>query len=177
MFSKDIEKLYTSEKANMIAYVKSHMNNRTRDAEDLVQDVMLNMFRLLNMNTKIENLAAYAWRSLKNLIIDNWRRKEQNTDSIEDHEAVLVSDETGPEDNMLKEHFAQYLEQAIRRLKPSEQAIWIATEVEGISYQELSEAWSEPLGTLLSRKYRAEKKILNTLNTLYEEVQYEKQNT
>ena len=167
MVSRDIERLYTEEKTKMLAYVRSHSSERTRDAEDLVQDVMLKMFRVLNMNTKIENLAAYAWQSLKNLIIDNRRRKEIDYDEIDDHHRDMAAEEQGPEELMLREHFSEYMRQALKTLKPSETAIWLATEVEGSSYQELSEAWNEPVGTLLSRKYRTEKKILNYLNEIY----------
>ena len=70
---------------------------------------------------------------------------------------------------MLREHFSEYLNKALEQLKPSERAIWIATEIEGIPFQELAESWEEPMGTLLSRKFRAEKKILNTLNNFYKE--------
>ena len=167
MDSRHIERLYREEKVKMLSYVRSHMDERTRDAEDIVQDVMLKMFRLLNMNTKIENLAAYAWTSLKNLIIDNRRRKEQYTERIDDHHEELAASEAGPEEAMLKEHFSEYMQKALKELKPSERAIWIVTEIDGTSFQELAVAWNEPIGTLLSRKYRTEKKILDTLNTIY----------
>jgi len=169
MISKRIEKLYREEKTKMVAYVRSHTTDRTRDAEDLVQDVMLKMFRVINMNTKIENLAAYAWQSLKNLIIDNRRRNVHYTEQIDDRHEEIASSEDSPEEHVLREHFSAYLEEALKILKPSERAIWIATEIECISYQELAENWDEPIGTLLSRKYRAEKKILETLNKYYKE--------
>ncbi|MEA2076609.1 MAG: sigma-70 family RNA polymerase sigma factor [Candidatus Marinimicrobia bacterium] len=170
MDSNQIEKLYREEKSKMISYVRSHMQDRTRDAEDLVQDVMLKMFYVVNLDKKIENLAAYAWRSLKNLVIDNLRRSiSRNAGNDDPDYESLPSADTSPEDHMLREHFSEYLDRAINQLKPSERAIWIATEIECKSFQMLSEIWEEPLGTLLSRKYRAEKKILNTLNNLYKE--------
>jgi RNA polymerase sigma factor (sigma-70 family) len=167
MNSTHIERLYREEKVKMLSYVKRHSNDRTRDAEDIVQDVMLKMFRILNMNTKIENVAAYAWQSLKNLIIDNHRRREYYNEQIDDHREELASSEAGPEEGMLREHFSEHMQKALKELKPSERAIWIATEMEGTSFHELVEAWNEPMGTLLSRKHRAEKKILSTLNNIY----------
>ncbi len=167
MDSKHIERLYREEKAKMLSYVRAHSNDRTRDAEDVVQDVMLKMFRILNMNTKIENLAAYAWQSLKNLVIDNRRRKEYYNESIDDQYEELSSNEAGPEETMLREHFSAYMQKALKELKPSERAIWVASEIDGRSFQELAEVWNEPIGTLLSRKYRAEKKILITMNNIY----------
>ena len=167
MNSKQIERLYREEKSKMLSYVRSHSSVRTREAEDLVQDVMLKMFRLLNMNTKIENLAAYAWRSLKNLIIDERRKRSHYNEQIDDHHEMLVSHEIGPEEKMLKEHFSEYMQRAIRELKPSEQVIWVETEINRVSFQDLAVEWNEPIGTLLSRKHRAERKILDTLNKIY----------
>ena len=170
MISDRIEKLYREEKSKMISYVRSHMDDRTRDAEDIVQDVMLKMFYVVNLDKKIENLAAYAWQSLKNLVIDNLRRSiSRNVGNDDPDYESLPSTDDSPEDCILREHFSEYLDQALNQLKPSERAIWIATEIECKSFQMLSEIWEEPMGTLLSRKYRAEKKILNTLNTLYKE--------
>jgi RNA polymerase sigma factor (sigma-70 family) len=167
MVSNQIERLYREEKAKMLAYVRSHSVERTRDAEDLVQDVMLKMFRVLNMNTKIENLAAYAWQSLKNQIIDNRRKKEILIEEIDDQHKDFEVDEHGPEELMLREHFSEYMNIALKELKPSELAIWRATEIDGLNYRELAVVWNEPIGTLLSRKYRAEKKILDVLNKIY----------
>ncbi len=170
MISDRIEKLYREEKSKMISYVRSHMDDRTRDAEDIVQDVMLKMFYVVNLDKKIENLAAYAWQSLKNLVIDNLRRSiSRNVGNDDPDYESLPSTDDSPEDCILREHFSEYLDQALNQLKPSERAIWIATEIEGKSFQMLSASWEEPMGTLLSRKCRAEKKILNTLNTLYKE--------
>lgn len=154
----------------MLSYVRSHIDDRTRDAEDIVQDVMLKMMSLVNFNTKIENLAAYAWQSLKNLVIDTYRRRSsQGDEDMDSQYETLLSTERSPEEHMLHENFSVYLNKALEQLKPSERAIWIATEIEGMSFQELVECWEEPMGTLLSRKFRAEKKIINTLNTYYKE--------
>lgn len=167
MNSNHIERLYREEKAKMLSYVRLHSSERTREAEDLVQDVMLKMFRLLNMNTKIENLAAYAWRSLKNLIIDDHRKKGTYNEQIDDYHETMATSEAGPEEAMLKDHFSEHLKKALKELKLSEQTIWIETEIKGRSFQELARAWNEPTGTLLSRKHRAERKILDTLNKIY----------
>ena len=48
---------------------------------------------------------------------------------------------------------------AIDSLSSHERAVWIATELEGATYAELASQWNEPIGTLLSRKSRATKKL------------------
>jgi DNA-directed RNA polymerase specialized sigma24 family protein len=44
-----------------------------------------------------------------------------------------------------------------------DQALLIATEIEGYSFAELSELWNVPLGTLLSQKSRALNKVKKAL--------------
>ena len=51
------------------------------------------------------------------------------------------------------------LREAIAQLRPDEQAVIIATEFEERSYEELSDEWEIPIGTLLSRKHRALSKL------------------
>ncbi len=45
--------------------------------------------------------------------------------------------------------------EALDRLEPGQRSVWIATEIEGYPFQELSKAWGVPMGTLLARKHRA----------------------
>ena len=51
------------------------------------------------------------------------------------------------------------LTEAIGKLEPRQRAVFIATELKEKSFRELSEAWGEPIGTLLSRKSRAVKAL------------------
>lgn len=170
MARSQIEALYREEKDKMISYVKAHMSGQTPDAEDIVQDVIVSLFSVSDLESRIENLAAYAWQMLKNGIVDTYRkRKVRKTESL-DEAREAGSDDELPEDSMLRSHFSVYLDRALNDLKPSERAIWIATEVEGNTFQDLSDTWGEPMGTLLSRKCRAEKKIIAYLNNIYKEM-------
>lgn len=53
----------------------------------------------------------------------------------------------------------QRIFQALEALNDEQRAVIIATEFEGWTFQELSEQWNVPLGTLLARKSRALHKI------------------
>lgn len=54
--------------------------------------------------------------------------------------------------------------QSIELLKPDQRAIIFETEFEGTSFEELSERWNVPIGTLLSRKHRAIVKLKELMN-------------
>ena len=71
-----------------------------------------------------------------------------------------------PEDvasTLENKELAQRLSNAIDQLEPKQRAVFIATEFDGKTFKELSERWSEPIGTLLSRKSRAMKALQNAL--------------
>ncbi len=150
--------------------------NQTRrisemDAEDIVADVMLHLVSHLETNGPVENLAAYAYRAVRNKIVDyeRTRARETSLDGMADADGEL------PLLNLLaaenEEPFAQEeraermhrLTDAIGKLEPRQRAILIATELRSKSFRDLAEEWGEPIGTLLSRKSRAVKTLKKLL--------------
>ncbi|MBI9069717.1 MAG: sigma-70 family RNA polymerase sigma factor [Salinivirgaceae bacterium] len=140
------------------------------DAEDIIQDVALNIFTKLDFDAPIENIASYFYRAIRNKIIDNQRRKNPNI-SIENYTndegenlllngLVIEDDQISPSE---KEENYQKLMEAITKLKPDQQAIVMETEFEGYTFAELSERWNIPIGTLLARKHRALKQLYDIL--------------
>ena len=65
-----------------------------------------------------------------------------------------------------KRELQEKIYQAMDYLNDEEKAVIIATEFDGRSFRELSDAWGVPLGTLLARKSRAIKKIRQELSGL-----------
>ena len=163
---------FTQDGEKLVRFVKSRARRISEmDAEDIVADVMLSLVSKLETNGPVENLAAYAYRSIRNRIAD-YERSHAKTTSLED-----MADEDGelPLLSMLtaenEEPFQQEdqaeqmrrLTNAIGRLEPRQRAVLIATELKGKSFRELSEEWNEPMGTLLSRKSRAVKNLKTML--------------
>jgi len=143
------------------------------DAEDIVADVMLSLVSRLETNGPVENIAAYAYRAIRNRIAD-YERSQAKTTSLdgmanEDGECSFLESLAAESEEPFaeEERIAQMhrLTEAIGKLEPRQRAILIATELKGKSFRELSEGWGEPIGTLLSRKSRAVK----TLRRLLEE--------
>ncbi|HEX2947398.1 MAG TPA: RNA polymerase sigma factor [Clostridia bacterium] len=137
------------------------------DAEDIVGDVMLNLFNKPDITARVENLAAYVYRSLYYKIID-YQRSNHKTISLqsyldengEDLLIKLIADKgISVSSEVERKEFFRKLAQAISSLDQKQRAVFIATEFEGRSFKELSVLWNEPIGTLLSRKYRTIKAL------------------
>jgi RNA polymerase sigma factor (sigma-70 family) len=154
----------------MINFVRKRLNDESyRDAEDIVQDVMVRIFDSADLNIPIEKLSAYVYTAIRNKIIDTMRsrRNQLSLDEISEQEElslVSVMNHVKQADKVLEdEQYNQTVYDAIGRLSEEERAIVIATEFEDVTFTELSEMWDVPIGTLLSKKSRALGKIKKML--------------
>jgi RNA polymerase sigma factor (sigma-70 family) len=169
---KSVDSFFRKEYKKLVNYVRMNLDDRYYDAypEDIVQDVVLSLVSKLNPETQISNMTGYIYRSLKNRILD-FRKKKQRTVSLEsfndrksaNYLANTVADDAYTEDLDYASLEPEVLHQAIAQLHPDEQAVILATEFEKRTYEELSEEWGIPIGTLLSRKHRSLSKLYKIL--------------
>jgi RNA polymerase sigma factor (sigma-70 family) len=171
--SQNLNDTVASEYSNLLAYAKSQWREDSeRDAEDILQDVVLKLFSRPGLNVPIENAIGYIYRSLKNKIIDLRRKKKIKSLSLdeetetEDGKMIREFAEMEPEDIPIsKDERVQWqLMDAIEELKEDQKAIIYATEFEGCTFDELSREWEIPIGTLLARKHRAMAKLQKIMN-------------
>ena len=165
---KSLERFFRDEYYKLVNFARKNLDDRYYEAspEDIIQDVALGIIDKLDLDTQIGNLTGYIYRSVKNKIID-YRNKKQRTVSIEsftdrkngNYILNTLTDETSEEEKDYAYIEPELLQQAISELRPDEQAVIIATEFEQHTFEELSEEWDIPLGTLLSRKHRALSKL------------------
>jgi RNA polymerase sigma-70 factor (ECF subfamily) len=137
----------------LVGYARSWIEDSgDRDAEDIVQDVVVGIFEKADVTAPIADLAAYVYRSLRNRIVDAYRAAPRKavalTEPVQDerYEASLAAE--------WKENRERLFE-AMESLAPVQKSVLVATELEGRSFRELSEEWDVPIGTLLARKHRA----------------------
>lgn len=155
---------FAREGERLVRYVRGRARKISEmDAEDIVADVMLRLVSRLDARSPVDNLAAYAYRSIRNRIVD-YERKQSQTVHLEDCMdeegelpllSMLTADTEEPFAREDRAALIRRLTTAIDRLEPRQRAVVLATELHGRSFRELSEAWGEPIGTLLSRKSRA----------------------
>jgi RNA polymerase sigma factor (sigma-70 family) len=154
---------FRTEQKKLVSYVRSRIDDAAdRDAEDIVQDVMLNMFDKADISIPIENLAAYIYQSLRNRIVDLFRKRKQ-VDSLE-----KVVQDSGHDPGRIFENkqLQDMVFEALGFLNADERDLLMATEFDDRSFRELSEEWGVPLGTLLARKSRALEKIRKKLTNM-----------
>jgi RNA polymerase sigma factor (sigma-70 family) len=167
MDNNKIEHFFKNEYKKLVGFVQKNMAKRYSDAspEDIVQDVALSLLDKLNVDAQIENLAGYFYRSLRNKILDTQKkaRKDVSMENFvnqknENDLNEYYSNETN-ESGILNEYEPDQLLEAIEKLNEEDKYIIQVTHFEGKSFQELSYELQTPIGTLLSRKHRAQMKL------------------
>ena len=162
---EDIIHIIANERKRFIQYVRRKLTDISdMDAEDIVADVIFNVYNKVDLQYHIENVLAYMYRSIKNRMIDHLRQSSRqiSLDKIDEISGVafietLVDTKANIEIKVQQAELKDQLYAAVMNLEPKQRAVWIATEIEGYTFKELSEKWGEPIGTLLSRKSRAVK--------------------
>jgi RNA polymerase sigma factor (sigma-70 family) len=162
-----LDVFFKKEYKKLVNYVRKNMESRYYEAtpEDIVQDVALSLLGALELNTSIESIAAYMYRSVKNKIIDSKRKKQINvsiedyTDKQNERNFLAIADEPLSDEPSMAAIEPETLHAAIALLNPDERALIIATGFEGKTFEELSLKWKVSVGTLLSRKHRALSKL------------------
>jgi len=163
----------SEEKNKFYAYIRGKIRGIFQmDVEDIIGDVILNIFVKSDITIYVENFNAYIYKSINNKIID-YQRKSHNLASLESfiEEDIMLMEmipdhRSNVENEMKRKEMRIRLYQAIDSLEPKQRAVWIATEIEGCSFRELSDLWDEPIGTLLSRKSRAAKVLQKKLEDI-----------
>src|SRR6056297_4191350 len=124
--SASIADFFSREYTNLKGFVKKSLNERYYrvSAEDIIQDVALNIFSMLDFDNYVENAGAYVYRAIKNRIID-YQRKSIKDVSLEQHEADkeenhLLKDmvEESPEKIIDDEKFYEVFYEALGKLSP-----------------------------------------------------------
>jgi RNA polymerase sigma factor (sigma-70 family) len=160
----DIVQFFSDKYGKLVKYFQANYYDLSdMEAEDIVSDLMADLFEKSDFMADVENVSAYIYRSLRNKAIDYLRRRKK-TVSFEDAasgEPESPGRESIPEPRYDMEgeieasEIRDRLVSALDRLAPDQRAVWIATELEGYSFRELSEEWGVAIGTLLARKHRA----------------------
>ena len=161
--NRDLTELVLNERANFQRFVRRKITDISEmDAEDIVADVVFNLYDKINIEQQVESMLAYAYRAVSNKIVDYLRqRKAVVSFSKVDKTSGLALSEIipDPSDNIetkiQNEELNQRLNAALKELDAKQRNVWVATEMEDRTFKELAAEWGEPIGTLLSRKSRA----------------------
>jgi RNA polymerase sigma factor (sigma-70 family) len=128
----------------------------------------------------VEQAGAWLMRVARNRIIDRFRKKkpellaDQGVEFDEDDhvgglEDLLPSPDDGPDAVAMRELMLEQIAAALDELPREQREVFVAQELEGASFKELSARWNVGVNTLLSRKRYAILYLRQRLNAAYVE--------
>jgi RNA polymerase sigma factor (sigma-70 family) len=138
------------------------------DAEDLVQETYLKALRSFSSFQPGTNFRAWIFRILRNTFLSSRktfeRRMIDTLESEEEGPELAVVTDT-PETILMDRSNIQRVQRAIDDLPAHYRDTLLLCEVEEMSYGEIAEILSIPIGTVMSRLARARKLVRQSLRS------------
>jgi RNA polymerase sigma factor (sigma-70 family) len=158
------------------SFIRKHVAD-TGEAEDILQDVFYELLEAYRLMKPVEHVTAWLFRVARNRMVDLFRRKkptslnnpvsvEGDGDTLED---LLPSADAGPEATYARSLLLDALEEALEELPQAQREVFVAHELMGQSFKEMSAETGLSVNTLLSRKHYAVTHLRQRLQLIYED--------
>jgi RNA polymerase sigma factor (sigma-70 family) len=172
--------------AEIVAQQRPRLRNFIRrrvpdpaDAEDIVQEVFYELVEANRLLMPIEHVTGWLFRVARNRITDLFRKKKPELFSdaaIEDEngellkiEDLLPSADAGPHAEYVRNALLDELEDALDELPEEQREVFVAHELQGHSFKDLSAETGVSINTLLSRKRYAVLHLRERLQSAYDD--------
>jgi RNA polymerase sigma factor (sigma-70 family) len=173
-----ISEVVSKQGARLRNFIRRRVPNDA-DAEDLLQEVFYELVEANRLLMPIEYVTGWLFQVARNRITDLFRKKkpenfsdaavaDENGEllSIED---LLPSADAGPEAAYLRNEMLEELELALAELPEEQRSVFLAHEIQGRSFKELSRETEVSINTLLSRKRYAVLHLRERLQSIHDE--------
>lgn len=173
-----ISEVIAKEQSRLRNFIRKRVPDES-DVEDLLQEVFYELVVAARLLKPIDYVTGWLFRVARNRITDFFRKKkpENFTDTaIEDDngellaiEDLLPSSGAGPDAIYLRNLLLDELDLALAELPREQREVFVAHELDGRSFKELSDQTGVSLNTLLSRKRYAVLHLRERLQTVHDE--------
>jgi len=133
--------------------------NNQRDAEDISQEVFLQLYRSLSDFKGKSSFYTWVYRLTMNKAID-YKRKQEKVKVQELEETISLYSEENilpPEEALIKSLDKEFIHSVLLELTPVYRDILISYYFEGLSYKEIALKFQIEVKTVESRLYRAKR--------------------
>jgi len=175
---RQISEIVAEERSRLRNFIRRRVPDPS-DAEDIVQEVFYELVEANRLLMPIEHVTGWLFRVARNRITDLFRKKKPEPFSdaaVADEdgdllriEDLLPSPDAGPEALYFRNVLLDELELALDELPDEQREVFVAHELEGRSFKELSAATGVSVNTLLSRKRYAVLHLRERLQTIHDE--------
>jgi RNA polymerase sigma factor (sigma-70 family) len=175
---RQIAEVVAAEQSRLRSFIRKRVPNPA-DAEDLLQEVLYELVQAHRLLMPIETVTGWLFRVARNRITDLFRKKKPDAFSdatLEDSEGELLqiedllpSPDAGPEALYFRRVLLDELSAAIGELPEEQRAVFVAHELDGRSFKDLSAETGVNINTLLARKRYAVLHLRERLKSIHNE--------
>ena len=173
-----ISQVVDRERARLLNFIRRRVPD-PRDAEDILQDVFHELVEANRLLMPIDHITGWLFRVARNRIIDLFRKKktvnfsdasiEDEDDELLQFEDLLPSPDAGPDALYARSVLLAAFELAVDELPPEQREVFVAHEIEGLSFKEIAARSGVGMNTLLSRKRYAVLHLRERLQGIYDD--------
>jgi RNA polymerase sigma factor (sigma-70 family) len=173
-----ISEVVSRERSRLRNFIRRRVPD-PRDAEDILQEVFFELVEANRLLMPIDHMTGWLFQVARNRITDLFRKKKPELFSDvppagEDGESpafedLLPSPDEGPEAMYIRNALLEELVAALGELPAEQRDVFVAHEVEGKSFKEISVRTGVNVNTLLARKRYAVLHLRERLQDIYEE--------
>jgi RNA polymerase sigma factor (sigma-70 family) len=175
---RQISEVIAEERSRLRSFIRRRVPNES-DVEDLLQEVFYELVEAHRLLKPIDYVTGWLFRVARNRITDLFRKKrpenfadgeaQDEEGELLEMEDLLPSPDAGPEALYLRRLLLEELEHALGELPAEQRGVFVAHELEGLSFKELSAETGVSVNTLLSRKRYAVLHLRRRLQSIHDE--------
>lgn len=167
---QEFGKLTTPFMTDLYAY-GMRLTSEPDDANDLVQETLLRAFRYFHLFERGTNLKGWLFKILRNTFINEYRRKAKAPQNVDYDDIQNFYENIKPseissshvENDSFHDTFDDEIKASLDTLPDDFRTVIILSDLEGMTYEEISEFVDIPIGTVRSRLHRARKMLYSKL--------------
>jgi len=173
-----ISRVVDQERSRLLNFIRRRVPD-PRDAEDILQDVFYELVEANRLLMPIDHITGWLFRVARNRIIDLFRKKKpvlfsdaaiaDGDDELLHFEDLLPSPDAGPDAVYARGVLLAAFDLAISELPPEQREVFVAHEIEGLSFKEIAARTGVGMNTLLSRKRYAVLHLRERLQGIYDD--------
>jgi RNA polymerase sigma factor (sigma-70 family) len=175
---RKISEIVAGERSRLRNFIRRRVPDPS-DVEDILQEVFYELVEANRLLMPIDHVTVWLFRVARNRITDLFRKRKPESFSdaaveTEHGELLLIEDmlpspDAGPEALYVRHVLLDELKIALDELPNEQREAFVAHELEGRSFKELSAESGVNINTLLSRKRYAVLHLRERLRTIYDE--------
>jgi RNA polymerase sigma factor (sigma-70 family) len=158
---KNIENTFKREQSRLTNFIKNRIGS-IEDAEDILQEVFLSFIEAFDDISDLRKSISWLYSVAKNKIVDQRRKKktypiEEQKKTDDEEKAISLIDlipslDSMPDEQILLNTIWEEIQLRLEELPKEQREVFEWHELEGYSFQQISEFTGTTINTLISRK-------------------------